>query len=131
MIYKNESGFTLIEVLIAMAILAIGLLGIGMMQAYFAEGNANSRQLIRATDIATAKIEELGNLDPGDADLDTTANPHKDTIEKYPLSYDLEWNVTKADTETETDQVLDIDLTVSWDQGGQAHNLNFHWIREN
>lgn len=129
--HENESGFTLIEVLLAVALLAVGLLGLGMMQAYFAEGNANSRQITRATDVATAKIEELAALDPGDADLDTDTNPHTETIKDYPLDYDLEWNVTKADTAIGTDQILDIDLTVSWNIGGQNHNLNFHWVREN
>ena len=131
MIGDNKSGFTLIEVLMAVALLALGLFSLSMMQGHFASGNSQSRQIIRATDIATAKLDELANADLDHSDLDTSANPHTETITDYPLDYTLQWDVVTADTEIETDQVLDIDLTVSWTQGGQGHSLNFHWIREN
>jgi len=125
MIHNNKAGFTLIEVLIAMAILAVGLLGLGMMQAYFAEGNANSRQIIHATDVGTNKIEELSSItDPGHADLNPAANPHSESVNDYPLDYTVSWDVTDNG-----DNTLDIDLTVSWDQGGQNHSINFRWIK--
>lgn len=122
---NKESGFTLIEVLIAMALLAVGLLALGMMQAHFAEGNAQSRQMIHATDIVTNKIEELSSIsDSTHPDLQESGNPHTENITSYPLDYTLEWNV-----DDNTDQTLTIDLTVRWSTGGQGHNVRVSWLK--
>lgn len=120
--HENESGFTLIEVLMATALLAVGLLALGMMQAHFAEGNANSRQMIHATDVAAGKIEELSN----DPDLDTGTD--SETNKDYPLEYDLEWEVTEKDTAT-NEKVLAIDLEVTWTTGDTPHSISFDWAR--
>lgn len=120
--HEKESGFTLIEVLMAMALLAVGLLALGMMQAHFAEGNANSRQMIHATDVAASKIEELANAP--DIDTGTDSETNKD----YPLEYDLEWEVTEMDTATD-ETVLAIDMEVSWMTGGTSHSISFDWAR--
>ena len=125
MIRNNESGFTLIEVMMAVVIFSIGLLGLAMMQAHFASGNADSRQLIRATDIASNQIETLANIsDPGDPALNPSTNPHTLTVTNYPLDYDVSWDVTDNGDQTRT-----IDLTVSWTTGDQNHNVSLTWIK--
>lgn len=125
MIRNNESGFTLIEVMMAVVIFSIGLLGLGMMQAHFAAGNADSRQLIRATDIASNQIETLANIsDPGDPALNPNTNPHTLTVNSYPLNYDVSWDVTDNGDQTRT-----IDLTVTWTTGDQNHNVSLRWIK--
>jgi len=125
MIKKNESGFTLIEVLVAMAILAVGLLGTGIMQAHFASGNAQSRQLIHASDILTNKIEELTNISSSThPDLQQSNNPHSETITDYRLDYTVTWNVTDN-----VDETLSLDLSVTWSTGGRSHDVSVHWIK--
>ncbi|MFW6053123.1 MAG: type IV pilus modification PilV family protein [Desulfosalsimonas sp.] len=125
--HNSEAGFTLIEVLIAMAIFAVGLLALGIMQAYFAEGNAKSRQLIRATDIGLSKIEELAGADKDDDILDPDLNTHEDD-ESRSLDYEIKWDVTKKDTDT-GEQILLIDLWVEWKTGDLNHKVSFDWIR--
>lgn len=120
---ETESGFTIIEVVFAMAILAIGLFGLGIMQAHFAEGNTQSRQMIHATDIATNQIEELANADPTDAALDTDVT-HNETNTEHPMNYNLTWDVTNN-----MDQTYTIDLTVSWSTAGRDHEVNVSWIK--
>ena len=59
---ENDHGFSLIEVLIAMAIFSVGILGVATMQISSVKGNATAGGI---TDIATAasdKIEELMSL---------------------------------------------------------------------
>ena len=64
---NSEKGFSLVEVLIALVILLIGMLGIMGMQYYAVSGNAASRELRQATNLGQDVIESLkstayGNL---------------------------------------------------------------------
>lgn len=132
--HDSESGFSLIEVLVAMAILAIGLLAIASMQIHFAEGNTRSRQLVHATDIGLSKLDDLAAADPGDSDLaetdpnDQNDRHEDDPISSYPLDYDIFWDVTEDTTDTGED-ILIIDLSVEWKTGSQDHSVSFNWIR--
>ncbi|WDN87650.1 hypothetical protein BuS5_00618 [Desulfosarcina sp. BuS5] len=58
-IKKNQSGFTLIEVLIGMTVFAIGILGVAAMQLSAIKGNSYSSHLSEASTISQDKIEEL------------------------------------------------------------------------
>ncbi len=58
----NKKGFTLIEVLIGLTILAVGLLVIAGMQMTSITGSSFSHHVSQATILAQDKIEELKNL---------------------------------------------------------------------
>ncbi len=121
--HENQAGFSLIEILFSMAILSIGLLALTMMQGYFAGGNAQSRHMIRATDVAMNQIETLTNItDPNDDDL--ASGIHTQTITTYPIDYLLAWVVTSNGNGT-----LTIDITVSWQLEGDSHSLSFPWVK--
>lgn len=70
--HKNKNGFTLIEVLIAIVILSIGLLGIGQMQLMGIQGNASARGFSEASALGQDKMEELINLPYTDTALNDT-----------------------------------------------------------
>lgn len=56
---KTQTGFTLIEMLIAISILSIGLLSLAELQFIAAKGNKESRYLTSAVILAETKVEEL------------------------------------------------------------------------
>lgn len=56
---RHDQGFTLIEVMIALTVLLIGMLGVMGMQYYAIAGNASSRELRIATTLSTEIIEQL------------------------------------------------------------------------
>lgn len=75
---RNEQGFSLIEVLIAMVVLSIGLLGIAKLQGTAMTGNVFSRDGTVAVQLAEEMIERVrahaGN-DPADYDdIDTSGS---------------------------------------------------------
>jgi len=120
----NQSGFTLIEVLISIGILGMGIMATSLMQAHFAGGSSQSRQLIRATDIAMNQIETLSNItDLSDTDLNT-GNHGPLTIPTYERDYRLSWTVTDNN-----DNTLVMDVSVSWNDNGVIRTLNFPWVK--
>jgi len=57
--YVNMGGFGLLELLIALTILAIGMLGITKLQMQSSFGNVGSRNQSAAANLARSKLEEL------------------------------------------------------------------------
>ncbi len=56
---NNDNGFTLIEVLIAIVILSVGLLGMASLTVGIINGNKFSNDLTTATTLAQDKMEEI------------------------------------------------------------------------
>ena len=61
-LHDNNSGFTLIEVLIAMTILSIGLLGTAALITSVIRGNQVSNRVTTATTLAQDKMEDIKRL---------------------------------------------------------------------
>jgi type IV pilus assembly protein PilV len=59
----NKKGFTLIEVLVGLVILAIGLLAIASMQVTSVRGNFFSNYLTQASYVGQDRLEFLDSLD--------------------------------------------------------------------
>src|SRR4030066_2083419 len=58
-ICSSHAGFTLIEVLVALTILSIGLLGVALMQVTSISGNTFSREMSVATQLGQDMLEKL------------------------------------------------------------------------
>ena len=125
MIDNNQSGFSLIEVLISLAILSIGLLGLAIMQGEFANGNSQARAMTRATDIALAQIDTFANAAP--SDLLFTFGAHVDQVgpPTYPRVYNIIWNVPAP-----TNNTLAITVTVNYNYNNRNHSVAFPWIKD-
>jgi prepilin-type N-terminal cleavage/methylation domain-containing protein len=54
-------GFTLIEIMIAVAIISIGLLALGGLQVSLIRGNALSQRMTAAISVAEQKMEQVKN----------------------------------------------------------------------
>ena len=68
---KSENGFTLVEVLIALTIFAIGLLALASMQISAIQGNSTSQRVTAATTLAEGAMEWLQSLPSNDTLFDT------------------------------------------------------------
>lgn len=67
--YKSQNGFTLVELLIALVIFAVGILGVATMQVTSIKGNSKGRQVSEASNVAADRLEMFMSLSYNDAAL--------------------------------------------------------------
>lgn len=109
----RQAGFTLIEVLIAITLLAVGILAAATMQISALGGNDMAMRTTEATTIASDWAERLIALpydDPllvdtnnnGTAGLDDTANPdHTEVLDnQFTVLWNVAYNQPIADCKT-------------------------------
>jgi len=65
---KQQKGFTLIEVLVALVLMAIALTGVAMMSTSSTSADTRGRDQVTATLLAQQKLEQLRSLTRADAD---------------------------------------------------------------
>ena len=76
----NQRGFSLLEVLVGLVVLAFGLLATAGMQLTSIQGNHFSSDLTQATVLAQNKLEELKNLPFSDPKLKNPASAQQVTM---------------------------------------------------
>ncbi|MDX1824842.1 MAG: prepilin-type N-terminal cleavage/methylation domain-containing protein [Thiohalomonadales bacterium] len=92
---KKNRGFTLIEVMIAMAIFAIGILAVGSMQMSNTKNNTTGNITTQATMLARQKLEELKTVsDVTTLTSGTDPNNPIDVDGNTGGIYTREWTVT-------------------------------------
>ena len=95
---NNQSGFSMIELLVAVVILAVGLLGLAQLQVTAIKANSQSSAKTAAMAIAQRSIEQIAAMD---ADLAmfsfTGTTPRTGTFPSVTLegagTYDISWSV--------------------------------------
>jgi type IV pilus modification protein PilV len=113
---RKEDGFTLIEVLIAITIFAVGLLAVAAMQTSAIKMNSSAGKLTNLSTLGTDKIEELSALSYNDPFLDPAGNPHQEVMGDYTIS----WTVIDDNPMTNTKNI-----TVTITGRGKTANISF------
>ncbi|MCF8129832.1 MAG: prepilin-type N-terminal cleavage/methylation domain-containing protein [Deltaproteobacteria bacterium] len=117
---QKTGGFTLLEVLVAMFILAVGLLGMASLSVGIIKGNVFSKEISSATTCAREKLEDVEQLGFANTPAaDTTVTEGYNSITQYP-DYKRE-TITTVDTPA-TDMKT-ITITVYWDSDSHQVQL--------
>ncbi len=88
---SKRNGFSLIEVLVTLLVLAVGLLGLGGMQIFSIKGNSFSQKLTQATVLAQDRLEELRRLPFVDSSLSSGSHDEGALSDSgFTRSYDVE-----------------------------------------
>ena len=123
---NGRNGFTLIEVLVAMAIFSIGILAVASMQLAGTKGSSSARFSTEAAVLAQSQMESLLALEydqpPATPVPELTAGLHG----PFPNSkYTVEWlvEVGTLNAIALPANCLGITVTVRWKQ--RSYNLNF------
>ena len=122
---SNDRGFTMVELLIALALSMIGLLGLMALQMTAIKGNANSRNFAEATALAQEKLEKLQVLPYASVAASTEtglgANPAS-TLTPYTRTVTI-------DSDNGTTKVLHIDVSWKDDYNAKTHTVTVRLAR--
>ncbi|MBN2284455.1 MAG: hypothetical protein JXO48_11250 [Deltaproteobacteria bacterium] len=115
--FKNITGFTILEILITIFIIAITLTSIMTVTATVINGNAFSRELTNATILAQDTLEDLKNT--GYSKL-TSGGP-----EKVGATFSRQWTVL---TNSPGTGMSTIEVSVSWNRYGKPKTVKLKTI---
>lgn len=117
-------GFTILEVLIAIAILAVGLLGMASLSGSIISYNQLAQQVTAATTLAQDKIEELSGCPYDTVAEGTVAENNIDAGADAGGMYNRSTEVAKIDPgDPGYSNTKTIEVTVSWGWRGSTHNV--------
>ena len=115
----TNEGFTLVEVMIGMAIFLIGFLAVGSMQIAAINGNAGAREATEAATRATNQLETL------------IALPYDSIVSGGPVTdgaYSVSWAVLDGTAlpSTPLPNTKTITVTVTWlDRGPRSFDVTY------
>ena len=135
----QEKGYTLVEILIAIAILAFGLMAVATMQVTAIKTNASASGISQGMTLGQAKVEELMNLsydhpDLSDTDGDGTAGLNHtleaDDSDNDPPEthgrYTIYWNVAVNEPVTDSKTIR---IIVTWTEKGRNKRIALDFIK--
>ena len=137
-ILNDGTGFSMIEMLVALAILALGILSLARLQFAAVENNALTVRRTNSILAAQVQIETLTGMDFGDINNDDaedngfTQVTHDDN-DQIPENYVVEWQVVSEedldDPDDGTDDLLEISVSVTDPLGAIRNTITFNKLR--
>jgi type IV pilus assembly protein PilV len=121
---KTE-GFTLIELVVAILVFALGIMGIMKMHSATVQSNNYSMQLTEAVNIGETQLEILRGLDFTTSTMSVGAH-NTTTARSRGIPYNVSYTVTNPGTSTPTRNVA---LSVTWQEKNLNHriDMNVRW----
>jgi type IV pilus assembly protein PilV len=133
---RSAGGFTLIEVIIVIGILAFGLLSLAAMQIHAMQGSDQGRHATNAAAIAENKMEQL-QQDPW-ASIGVTGGFVADPVAQNSIqlngasSVERAYNVSYQIADLQPTFTRAIDVRVSWtEESGRNRSITLSSIRYN
>ncbi|MBW2063681.1 MAG: hypothetical protein JRJ03_01990 [Deltaproteobacteria bacterium] len=120
-ILKKQGGSLLVEVIVAISILAVGLLGIASMQVSSIRGNSTAMSVTEASCLSADRLEKLMSLPYSHSDL--SAGNHADP--SPPAGYTITWSVTDDFPLQGTKTVI---VTTTWIDHGVSKSVSMQRV---
>jgi type IV pilus assembly protein PilV len=125
---SSEGGFTILEALIGISILAIGILAVASLQGSAIKSNGSAVELADVTARVSSQLETLTMLPYSDDELKAEENPHKIAPKTSdPYQMEITWDVT----DSPSGDMKTINITAKWKDRGVPKNLSLRHILSN
>jgi len=118
---NGQGGFNLVEVMVALAILAFGILAVASMQTASLSGASTARSVTEATNTGSDRVEKLIALPYTDAQL--SAGAHGPVVDGR---YTLNWQVSEGALLTNTKRIT---VTVQWTEKGAPKTSALTYVK--
>lgn len=140
--FINTPGFTLIEVLIAMAIFSVGILALYTMQLTAIRGNSTANHIGVAMSVLNSQIESLmndsyagSNLSSGNhtssASLPSGVQSCRWVVTEWTTSDGIDNDSDSATDEIDEQNIKSINITVTYNNYDKAKSINTKLIKIN
>jgi prepilin-type N-terminal cleavage/methylation domain-containing protein len=118
----SKGAFTLIEVCVALLILGVALLGLMALQVRAVRSNAFSNSMTVASCVARNQIERLRAR--SSADWESVPDGTFSETIPYPPGQRTRMVLTREwEVETDANRIRNVSVLVSWNQGGDRHDV--------
>lgn len=117
---RRSDAFTLIEVMVALVVFTLGILGMTGLFVSVAQTNRGTNNRSRAIELLHQKVEQLESTPYSQL----AAGSEQETVGN--VGFDLDWTVQ---SNTPVANVSRIDLTAEWSERGQTFSVNTATIR--
>lgn len=119
---RTDDGFTMIEILIAISIFAVGILAVATMQTTAINGNSSARKHTEASICLSDQVETLMALTYKDALLDDAVDHTADAGQGH-ITYTTGWDVA-----VQPDYKV-VTVTVNWRDRGVDRSKALSFIK--
>jgi type IV pilus modification protein PilV len=119
---KSERGFTLIEVLVALSIMSLGMIGILALQKAATSASGYSRRATEAAVLAEDRLEEMRTLPL------STVTDDSDVVDASGVAND-DGLFTRTWTLVLADELATITVRVQWNESDGTHAITFRTLR--
>jgi prepilin-type N-terminal cleavage/methylation domain-containing protein len=132
---RASGGFTLIELTIAIAVFAVGMLSLSAMLLAAVQGGSRGRHTTQASSIAESRMEQLQRLSwtqlsptPGWSASVAVHNTVQANASQNEETYTVDWRITNL----VLGWTREIDVRVIWDEPGRPNrSVTFSSVRFN
>lgn len=119
--HRKDEGFTLLEILISLAIFSIGIIAVAGMQATSIDGNNLAGKYTQGANLGISEIEKIIATAYDDATLNNgTAGTVTQGI------YTVNWTVTDA---VPISSVKNINMIVTWNIGDEQKTFTANYYK--
>lgn len=132
---QNKQGFILIETLVAVIILAIGLLGMAAMQVVGLKNNNSAYTRTQATYLASDIIDRIRNNKAGDYSLAIGSTPATNVCSFTDVTSTLNCSKSELANFDKTTWLADISNTLPGGEGGitvaadgRTYTITIRWL---
>ena len=120
---KLNNGFTLVELLVSIVIIAICVIGLMSLSTVIMRNNVKNEIRNKAVEVLTNYVDNITNQDFGDITVGNFTDIDNVTIRSFSATYTISGNITSPSTNEK-----DINATISWTYRGKNYSYNIETV---